>query len=647
MLETTKSVINTQQFLTEIHNEKSLIHFNVGNKTWKKPRAYNEDFHKTLSWLNTTENKDICFIVNSGGTKNSQINRINAVFIDWDCGKDEDKNYFPLDIVSKKKAEFLPKLDEFPHKPSFIVETRNGFHVYWLLHLGTSNDQFISIQKRLACFFNSDPGIYTPSHVMRLPGYNWTKPSKNCAPFPVIIVLYNSCRYYSFDILNSLSGLSGTGSGTSSDTGTTEDYRTEVSGITEVWTHNKERIKEPLELLWVQKPSLPRKIILKNLDEVADYLKSIELTDYLNLDNISYNQDGTVTVSCPFHTDSSPSASILTKGGSKFLKCHSSDCSFDSGTIIKIAAREHQVDEGKAVKMLMEQFNIEIDKSWIKEQKEIINKNISIIEKIHKNTYPDLHRCIGRIKRDLISKLEFAGDKIKLQNSEGVPLFFCSLRQFEKVAGKILLSGHHNGQNLKVDRYCLLGLMKKLQDEEIGKTLLSEAISQKQSLEGGSTEDEKCVVTYRIQFYSIPAYTDEVLAQANQTARILKEHGIRMNSISWDTVYQVFGLEKVKEVYPQVDKEDISDSGREFMDKVEAVLVGHVEAKGYSKVSNIVAGMQEEYDWKTVTDRRVKKYIPGLLMKHNLKEVVVNKELKGKYSIQRKGYPKIIVRKDS
>ena len=47
-----------------------------------------------------------------------------------------------------------------------------------------------------------------------------------------------------------------------------------------------------------------------------------------------------------------------------------------------------------------------------------------------------------------------------------------------------------------------------------------------------------------------------------------------------------------------------------------------------------------------MTDRRVKKYIPGLLMKHNLKELVVNKELKGKYSIESKGYPKIIVRKE-
>ena len=482
---------------------------------------------------------------------------------------------------------------------------------------------------------------------MRLPGYNWTKPGKNCDPFPVIVVLYNSDRYYSFDIFNSLSGLSGTGSGASSDTGTTEDYldyKTEVSGITEVWTHNKAKVKRTTRVIVGPKTPLPDKVILKNLDEVSEYLKNIELTEYLNLDNISYNKDGTVTVSCPFHSDNTPSASILTQGGSQFLKCHSSDCSFDSGTIIKIAAIEHQVDEGKAVKMLMEEFNIEIDKSWIEEQKEIITRNISIIEEIQKNKYPDLHRCIGRIKRDLISKLEFARDKIKLQNSEGVPLFFCSLRQFEKVAGKIMLSGHHNGQNLKVDRYCLLGLMRKLQDEDIGKTLLSEAISQKESITGGSTDDD--VEIYRIQFYSISEYTDEVLAQANQTARMLKEHGIRMNSISWDTVYQVFGLDKVKEVYPQVNKEDISDSGREFMDKVEAVLVGHVETKGYSKVSNIVGEMQQEYDWKTVTDRRVKKYIPGLLMKHNLKEVVVNKELKSKYNIQGKGYPKIIVRKE-
>src|SRR5471030_2150074 len=74
---------------------------------------------------------EIYFLPNSGGYKNKEINSINAVFIDLDCGRDEDHNYFPLSTVQEYKGRKLALIKSFTLTPTAIVETRNGFHAYW------------------------------------------------------------------------------------------------------------------------------------------------------------------------------------------------------------------------------------------------------------------------------------------------------------------------------------------------------------------------------------------------------------------------------------------------------------------------------------------------------------------------------------
>src|SRR3954454_11127088 len=127
--------MTTQEFLNLIHGPNTVIYFQVGGKTWKnKPQSFTQA-EKTLRWRNH-DGDDICFVVNAGGTRDAQIEKINAVFIDWDCGKDEDGKYFPTREAEAKKQAFLPRLKSFQLVPSIIVETRNGFHAYWLLHPG-------------------------------------------------------------------------------------------------------------------------------------------------------------------------------------------------------------------------------------------------------------------------------------------------------------------------------------------------------------------------------------------------------------------------------------------------------------------------------------------------------------------------------
>lgn len=141
--------VTTSQFLEAIHGPNAEIYFNVDGKTWKnKPQTY-EEAESKLKWLNGHMDKDIYFIPNSGGTKNGEINKINGIFADWDAGKDENGNYYPLDIVKQKKTEFFKTIELSPIQPTYIVDTRNGCQVYWLLYSGSTKEQFIDAQKRI------------------------------------------------------------------------------------------------------------------------------------------------------------------------------------------------------------------------------------------------------------------------------------------------------------------------------------------------------------------------------------------------------------------------------------------------------------------------------------------------------------------
>lgn len=108
----------------------------------------------------------VYFVVNSGGQKTDSIKRVNAHFIDMDFGKvpkiingelfKDSKGkivyeYRNKEEIDKYKIAFLKKLENFKLIPNAIVETKNGFHVYWLLDPDKpeSLDVFTPLRKNL------------------------------------------------------------------------------------------------------------------------------------------------------------------------------------------------------------------------------------------------------------------------------------------------------------------------------------------------------------------------------------------------------------------------------------------------------------------------------------------------------------------
>jgi hypothetical protein len=83
--------------------------------------------------------------------------------------------------VAKLKNAFIKKF-RTQIKDTMIIETKNGYHIYWVLQ-GGSVSKFVPIQKALAKKFSSDPMITNLSRVMRIPGFYHMKNPRS--PFMV------------------------------------------------------------------------------------------------------------------------------------------------------------------------------------------------------------------------------------------------------------------------------------------------------------------------------------------------------------------------------------------------------------------------------------------------------------------------------
>ena len=133
--------------------------------------------------------KDLYFIPNGGGTKAKDITKFNAFYIDLDCGRDTNGEYFSTDIVDKYKEEQMRKLKSFHLKPNCIVSTRNGYHCYWFIRQPIDLETWNGIEKYLVDYFDADKRVCSAANKLRIPYTYWVKNPDE--PFFCKIVMLN------------------------------------------------------------------------------------------------------------------------------------------------------------------------------------------------------------------------------------------------------------------------------------------------------------------------------------------------------------------------------------------------------------------------------------------------------------------------
>ena len=128
----------------------------------------------TVAIANDSQGADAYFYVN-GERKQYAISRIRACFVDMDAGRDDNGSYFKPSIVMQKKKEFLKKINSFPVKPSWVVDTRNGYQCYWILDHNMNSPHktyWDGIQKKLVNYFEGDARAIKINQIYRIP-YTW------------------------------------------------------------------------------------------------------------------------------------------------------------------------------------------------------------------------------------------------------------------------------------------------------------------------------------------------------------------------------------------------------------------------------------------------------------------------------------------
>ena len=159
--------------------------------------------------------KDSYFIVNPGGTKVKDIVRPVACYVDLDAGRDAKKQYLSDAEVAKKKAAMDKKILAFSKlspalpMPTAIVETRNGYQLYWKLTGSFSVRQWNTVQKKIAHYFKdvgADAKVLKANQILRLPFTTWFKTYEkgSHAPFNVTLYAFNGKEYGFYDLADTV-----------------------------------------------------------------------------------------------------------------------------------------------------------------------------------------------------------------------------------------------------------------------------------------------------------------------------------------------------------------------------------------------------------------------------------------------------------
>jgi len=152
----------------------------------KKISSMNHTDHlTTVAIANDSQGADAYFYVN-GGRKQYAISRIRACFVDMDAGRDDQGRYFKPSIVMQKKKGFLNQINSFPVKPSWVVDTRNGYQCYWILNQNNINPHktyWNGIQKKLVNHFGGDARAIKINQIYRIPYTWWRKGWEGKQPY--------------------------------------------------------------------------------------------------------------------------------------------------------------------------------------------------------------------------------------------------------------------------------------------------------------------------------------------------------------------------------------------------------------------------------------------------------------------------------
>ena len=617
---------------------------------------YNANMINELKQLNG-QGYNIYFTVNSGGTRKEEINKINAFYIDCDCGRDSNGNYFDLEIIKQYKENTLKKVQEFGLVPSLIVDTRNGYHIYWLID-NAKIEEFEQVQKKLIHYFNSDERVYTIERIMRLPGYFWTKDIGN--QYLCTVYQHNDIRYNVNDFIQHLNKkvpdyILETKIISKDTLSTTKNYNIANEHIDAIRRLDVKKMKQLLCNKFEEK--MPSNAVIssaRGMGGKKDYnnkdnniyltycshlyptpfkasnradLKriiytKISINDFLGVSNGMFN--------CVLHNDQNPSAHIITlKDGTKLYKCFG--CGF-MGTIVTLVEMLAKCSKAEAVKFIQKVYDIEvIETENQKRIKELLQENIEyILSSQFKIEYPEVYKVVNRYIPELVCLHEIAIHNVTDDDliKENQAIFFSSIRY---IANYLKYNNNLKRLSQRINLLTFLGMIEKLNKENIPEQYLKKAEEYKK---------EKYITSY----YSIPSYCFDKMQNITKKAQLYKQKNMTMTGFSKELLVRSISEEEANKVYVQQKDEKLSKTSQQFADKAAKIILSLIQQQGYCMEEQILKQIRGKKEEKKT---KLKRCLQEILEIYGLTRVKANKELKEKYGIITKGYPFLILKQET
>jgi hypothetical protein len=175
-----------QRFLSSF-DQANIFVYNGNPRKKISSMNHTHDVNEAVQ-ANVNNHSDVYFYVN-GGRKLYAIKQFTCCFCDMDAGRNSDGTYFKPSVVVQHKKKFLKKINEFPVKPSWVVDTRNGYQCYWIFDdasrkiVGHNKTFWNGLQKKLVNYFDGDPRAIKPNQIYRVPYTWWRKEWEKKAPY--------------------------------------------------------------------------------------------------------------------------------------------------------------------------------------------------------------------------------------------------------------------------------------------------------------------------------------------------------------------------------------------------------------------------------------------------------------------------------
>lgn len=599
---------------------------------------------------------DVYFIPNSGGVRITEINTINACFVDLDAGK-EAGNYLAIDKVESKKIEMLTQIKQFPLSPTVIVETRNGYQVYWVLkeRKGVIASDWELVQRKLMTFFDcvgSDKSIIKLNQLMRLPNTEWVKGWTGLDRFYVRITEIRDCQftieelkialqdrepYKKKDIIIKARSIQVQSLNVElikirDIIGIREKLKTALSAVISVPTevdknnHTKDYIKELLISCMYSISNLVEPLKASSREELYKIISILPLNLLLDLPvNQKFN--------CIFHNDKTPSANIwIDESGVYRYKCFGSGCEF-GGTMINVVAKILGADKSEAIELIKSIFNIQLETKWQKDTKEslIDYENYLSSEEFALN-YPTVFNLIKPHIEKLKVILQIARQIVLDQNliDHHNMTFYTSIRYLAQQMFESGIKGVSDPATLnkRVLLFVHLGLIERV-DENLIPEKIRDRLWQlsKVTKENGKKID----CQYHISLYSIPKFSEEVIEAAEQKAKEFIESNMRKTGYSRNMVISALGKVQADKIYVQSTETKFSTSLKAFYFNYKAHAQSLILVQGYFSEKQLLNRMKGYSTYKKSV--RSKELLPLLIKELGLRVITVNVRTRGEYGV--------------